>query len=173
MLILNEENKTIDLNLIPETVDMYYWSLDNSLPQTPDYLCNQLIMLESFYAPVIKLKLTSGMGRYKKTYYVNVPADHQILIGEADYGDLELVPLTSVSARNFKAFSLNPQSSFMADYKPIEISEIFSNIKWFMPKLSIGHMLCVPLEEGFKPPCIYIVQSIPKSMEIVKSDQSW
>jgi hypothetical protein len=173
MLILTEENQTVDLNLIPDQVDMYYWSLDNSVPSDPDYRCNNLIMLESFYAPVIKLRLDAGYGRHRKTYFLNVPADHQILIGEPSYGDLEVNPISSLSARNFKAFSLNPLTSFMASYLDINIEDALPNIKWFLPKLAIGHLLCLPLHEGFKPPCIYMVRDIPKSMETVKSNLSW
>jgi len=173
MLILNEENKTVDLNLIPDQIDMYYWSLNNSIPSAVDYQCNPLIMLESFYAPVIKLKLTLGYGKHTKTHFLNVPADHQILIGEPTHGNLEVNPVSSLSSRNFKAFSLNPLSSFMASYLEIDVEDALPNIKWYLPKLSTGHLLCLPLYEGYKPPCIYMVRDIPKSMETVNSYNSW
>lgn len=173
MLILDENNNTVDLNLIPEEVDLWYWTLDNSTPSNPDYRVNNLIMLESFYAPVIKLKLTYGYAKNTKSYFLNVPADHQILIGEPSHGDLEVNPISSLSGRGFKAFSLNPLSSYMAEYPEVEVEDALPNIKWFLPKLSIGHLLCLPLYVGFKPPCIYMVRDIPKTMEVVKSKLSW
>jgi hypothetical protein len=173
MLILNEENKTVDLNLIPEQANIYYWTLNNSVPSTPDYFCEPLIALESFYAPVIKLKFLSGYGRNRKIYYVNVPADHQLLIGEPTHGDLEINPITSLSGRDFKAFVLNPLSSFSAEYMPVDIEDALPNIRWYFPKMSVGNLLCVPLREGDKPPCIYVVRDIPKSMEVVLSAKCW
>ena len=61
----------------------------------------------------------------------------------------------------------------MAEYPEVEVEDALPNIKWFLPKLAIGHLLCLPLYTGFKPSCIYMVRDIPKTMEIVKSNLSW
>jgi hypothetical protein len=167
MLILNEDNHPVDLNLIPDQVDMYFWVFDNATG-AKDYFCVPLIMLESFYAPTIKLRLTIDNSRRNPTsYFINVPADYQILIGEPSHGDLEINPVTSLSGRHFKAFSMNPVSSFRPEYLHIEVEDVLPSIKWFMPKMKTGQLLCVPLHPIEKPNCIYIVRDMPKSLEIV------
>lgn len=173
MNILTENNETLDLNLIPDQADIYYWVLNNSTPAAPDYFCDQLIMLESFYAPVLKLKFTYGYRKDKKEYFLNVPGDYQLLIGEPTHGELEINPIASISGRQFRAFSLNPLSSFMADYMSVDIEDVLPNIKWYIPKMSPGRLLCVPLTSGKKPPCVFIVRDIPKSMETVKFSEAF
>ncbi len=168
MLILNEDNQPVDLNLIPNEVDMHFWVFDNSV-SAKDFFCQPLIMLESFYSPAIKLRLTEETGRRNTiSKFVNVPADYQILIGEPSHGDLEINPITSLSGRNFKAFSLNPISSFRPSYLHIEIEDMLPSIKWFIPKMKTGQLLCMPILNQPKPPCIFLVREMPKSLDIVK-----
>jgi len=173
MLILNEENNPVDLNLIPEQCDLFFWVFDNSTG-AKDYFCVPLIMLESFYAPTIKLRLTTNTSRRHPEYqYINVPADYQILIGEPSHGDLEINPVTSVSSRNFKAFSVNPISSFTADYLQLEVEDVLPSVKWFVPKTKTGQLLSVPIENCHRPKCIYLVRDMPKSLEVVRSSDAW
>lgn len=173
MLVLNEENHPVDLNLIPDQVDLYFWVFDNCT-SAKDYFCVPLIMLESFYAPTIKLRLTIDNTRRDPVhYFLNVPADYQILIGESQHGDLEINPVTSVSSRNFKAFSVNPLSSFTADYLHLEVEDVLPSIKWFMPKTRTGQLLAVPIEGCFAPRCVYLVRDMPKSLEIIRTSDAW
>src|ERR1035441_8512047 len=162
MLILNESNQPIDLNLIPEQCDIYFWVFDNNTG-AKDYFCTPLIMLESFYSPTIKLKLTMDNSRYNPTqYFLNVPADYQILIGEPTHGNLELNPITSLSGRHFRAFSINPISGFQPNFLHVDIEDVLGNIKWFMPKIKSGQLLAIPLEDKNESNCIYLVRDIPK-----------
>ena len=173
MFILNEENKPIDLNLIPNEVDMYFWVFDNSIG-AKDYFCVPLIMLESFYSPVIKLRLTSNSTRINpEQYFLNVPADYQILVGEASSGNLEINPISSLSGRGFNAFTTNPISSFMAEYFQVDVEDVLGNIKWCVPKMKPGQILCVPFENTPKPKCIYLVRDMPKSLEIIQNIHVW
>jgi hypothetical protein len=173
MLILNEENNPIDLNLIPDQCDLYFWVFDNSTG-FKDYFCVPLLMLESFYSPTIKLRLTTNKSRKnEKNYFLNVPSDYQILIGEPTCGDLEINPITSISSRHFNAFSVNPMSSFTADYLHLEVEDVLPAVKWFMPKTKTGQLLCIPLENCHRPECIYLVREMPKSLEIIQSSNAW
>ena len=172
MLILNEENNPVDLNLIPNECDMYFWVFDNSTG-AKDYFCVPLIMLESFYSPTIKLCLTMDNSRHNPTkFFINVPADYQILIGEPSHGDLEINPVTSLSGRHFKAFSMNPISSFRPEYLHIEVEDVLPSIKWYMPKIRTGQLLAIPLENKHKSSCIYMVRDIPKSLEIIRLNEA-
>jgi hypothetical protein len=168
MLILNESNQAVDLNLIPDVVDMHFWVFDNTT-HTKDFICQPLLMIESFYSSTIKLRLTVDSGRKPyTTYFINVPSDYQLLIGEPTHGDLEINPITSLSGRNFRAFSLNPLSSFRPEFLHVETEDVLPIIKWFMPKMKTGAILCVPLSSEPKPPCIYLVRDMPKALEIIK-----
>jgi len=165
MYLLNEHNEPVDLNLIPETCDMHFFVYDNT-HDMKDYVCTPLIMLESFYSPTIRLKLTLD-NALKTSYYINLPSDYQILIGEPTHGDLEVNDITSLSGRPFRAFAMNPVSSFRPEYPNIEIVEVLPTIRWYTPKMRPGQLLCVPLENTKKPLCIYITREMPKALDIV------
>ena len=114
MRILTLDNTFYDLNHLPEEVDdMRFAILDNSNPQDPDYHFIPLIFLESFTAPALVLRI--GDTR------IRMPVDWQILIGEPDLGDLEVLPLTAINDRGFKAFQFNPLTSFRPSFLDIEI----------------------------------------------------
>ena len=103
MRILTLDNQSFELDHLPEEVDdMRFAILDNSTPADPDYQYIPLIFLESFTAPALVLRI--GQNRIK------MPMDWQILIGEPDLGDLEMLPLTSINDRGFKVFEFNPLS---------------------------------------------------------------
>jgi hypothetical protein len=53
-----------------------------------------LIFLESFTAPALVLRI----GEHR----IKMPVDWQVLIGEPDLGDLEVLPLTAINDRGFK-----------------------------------------------------------------------
>ena len=88
MQILTLENKTFVMNDLPEEVDeLRFAVLDNSNPKEPDYFFIPLIFLQSFNAPALVLKIGE--------HTIRMPRDWQMLIGESEVGDLEVVPLTS------------------------------------------------------------------------------
>ncbi len=103
-----------------------------------------------------------------------MPVDWQMLIGEPDFGDLEVVPLQSLNDRDFKAFSFNPLSSFRPEFLPVDIVDVFTDNKWYFPKLKNGQMLCVPLEtKTKKPKCVYFVKDVTRNSEIVDIAKAW
>ena len=125
------ENSPFDLDHLPEEVDdMRMAILDNSNPQDPDYHYIPLIFLESFNAPALVLRI----GEHR----IRMPVDWQILIGEPDLGDLEVLPLTSINDRGFKAFQFNPLSSFRPSFLDIEIVDVYQEVAWYAPKLKNG-----------------------------------
>ena len=151
---------------IPDEVDdLRYAVLDNSDHRDPDYFFIPLIFLESFSAPAIVLEIA---GRK-----IKMPIDWQILIGEKDLGDLEVVPLTSVNDRGFSAFCFNPMNSFRPSFHQVEVVDVYQEVKWYFPKLKPGHILCVPLEEKPDPLCAYFVKDINKSSEVVNYALAW
>ena len=166
MRILTLENQAFEMNEIPDEVDdLRFGILDNSDPKNPDYFFIPLIFLETFNDPAFVLNIGGKV--------ILVPYNWQILIGEADYGDLEVLPLTRLNDRDFKAFAFNPISDIMPDFTPIEIVDVYHDIKWYFPKLKPGNMLAIPLENKPKPKCAYFVKDISKQCEIVDINKAW
>jgi hypothetical protein len=164
MNILLLDNTKYNLETLPEEVDDFRFAiLDNSNPSNVDYHYIPLIFLESFNAPALVLKVGS--------FTLKMPLDWQILIGESDHGDLETLPLTSLNDRGFNAFEFNPLTSFSPTFLPIEILDIYNEVTWYAPRLRNGQFLCVPLEDGPKPKCIYFVKEISRNCEIVDYNQ--
>ena len=160
------DNCPYDLDTLPEEVDdMRFAILDNSDPDNPDYHYIPLIFLESFNAPALVLRIGQDT--------VRMPMDWQILIGEPDMGDLEMLPLTSINDRGFKAFQFNPLSSFRPSFPEIEIVDVYHEVAWYAPKLKNGQMLAVPINEGSKPDCVYFVKDVSRNCEIVNYNFAW
>ena len=167
MRILTLENRSFEMNKIPtEIEELNFCVLDNSNPREPDYFFIPLIFMESFNAPALVLRIGK--------HIVKMPVDWQLLIGEKEQGDLEVVPLTSINDRGFSAFAFNPRTSFRPDFYPVEIVDIYQDVKWYFPKLKPGQMLAVPLEEGVNGPmCAYFVKDISRQSEVVNYDKIW
>ena len=166
MRILTNDNSSFDINDLPEEVDdLRFCVFDNSDPAEADYYFVPLVFLESFMSPALVLKIGNQE--------ITMPVDWQVLIGEPEHGDLEVVPLTSINDRGFKAFAFNPLSSFRPEFLPMEIVDVFTENRWFFPKMKNGQMLCVPLTDGDQPQCVYFVKDITRSSEIVRYSQAW
>jgi hypothetical protein len=166
MKILTLDNMPYDLDTLPEEIDdMRFSILDNSDPGNPDYYYIPLIFLESFTAPALVLRV----GEHR----ITMPVDWQILIGEPDLGDLEILPLTSINDRGFKAFQFNPLTSFRPSFLDIEIMDVYNEITWYSPKLKNGQMLTVPIQHTSDPECVYFVKDISRNCEIVDYSRAW
>jgi hypothetical protein len=166
MNILLLENTKYNLENLPEEVDdLRFAIMDNSNPQNVDYHYIPLIFLETFNSPALVLRVDDCT--------IKMPLDWQILIGEPDFGDLEIVSLTSINDRGFKAYEFNPLSSFRPTFVDIEIVDVYHDVTWYAPRLRNGQFLCVPIEEGRKPRCIYFVKEVSKNCEVVDFGQAF
>jgi len=154
------------MDQIPDEIDeVRFCVLDNSDPKDPDYFYIPLIFLESFNSPALVLRIGP--------HTVRMPVDWQLLIGEPDFGDLEVVPLSSINDRGFSVFCFNPRTSFRPEFMPVEIVDIYQDVKWYFPKLKPGQMLAVPLTEGEKPLCAYFIKDISRQSEVVDYGKIW
>ena len=166
MRILTLDNTAYEMDQIPDEIDeVRFCVLDNSDPKEPDYFFIPLIFLESFNSPALVLRI----GKHT----VRMPVDWQLLIGEPDFGDLEVVPLTSINDRGFNVFCFNPMKSFRPEFMPVEIVDIYQDVKWYFPKLKPGQMLAVPLTEGSEPLCAYFIKDISRQSEVVDYSKVW
>jgi len=166
MRILTLDNTAYEMNEIPNEIDeIRFCVLDNSDPRDPDYFYIPLIFLESFNSPALVLKIGE--------HVIRMPVDWQLLIGEPDFGDLEVVPLTSINDRGFSVFCFNPLTSFRPEFMPVEIVDIYQDVKWYFPKLKPGQMLAIPLTKGEKPLCAYFIKDISRQSEVVDYSKVW
>ena len=158
--ILTVDNTVFEMNNLPEQVDdLRFCVLDNSNPSEADYYFLPLVFLESFNDPALVLKI----GEHR----IMMPYNWRILIGEAEIGDLEALPLTKLNDRGFQAFTFNPISSFRAAFMNIEIEDVYQEVRWYFPKLKNGQLLCIPLTDGPKPVCAYFVKEISRASETI------
>lgn len=163
MQILTLDNKSFNLNNLPEEVDdnMRFAVLDNSNPNEPDFFFIPLIFLESFNAPAVVLKI----GEHE----IQMPLDWSIVVGCRESGnDLEVIPLTSLTDRGFDSFIFNPLSNFKFNFGSVEIVNIYMDVKWYFPKMRNGQLLATPLCDGDNPPCAYFVKEISRQSEIIQ-----
>ena len=126
MQILTPENIPYDLNDLPEEIeyDLRFSVLDNSDPDDPDFYMMPLIFLESFNSPAIVMTIGGKE--------IQMPLDWNIVVGDLESGvDPEIIPLTSINERGFDAFVYNPITSFRFEFAPIEIVNIYQDVRWF------------------------------------------
>lgn len=161
MNILTADNKSYNLNNLPDVVDdMQFNVLDNSNPADPDFFFIPLIFLESFNSPAMVLKI----GEHE----VALPLEWQIAIGDPQSGcDVEIIPLTSINNRGFDAMCFNPVSGFMVEFKPIEIVNFYTDVKWHFPKLRAGQLLSIPINNTEKPMCIFIIKDVSRQFDLI------
>lgn len=166
MQILTLDNTLYELNSLPDEIDDLRFAIfDNSDPNESDHYFIPLIFLESFTSPALVLQVGN--------YTLKMPLDWQVLIGEPDLGDLELLPLTSINDRGFKVFQFNPLSSFRPSFLPIEIVDVYNEVTWYAPKLKNGQLLCVPLSNDPEPDCIYFIKDVSRNSEVIDYNRAW
>jgi hypothetical protein len=166
MKILTLKNTAFDLNELPEEVeeDTRFSVLDNSNTSDPDFYFVPLIFLESFNAPAIVMRIGG--------HEVQMPLDWSMVVGDKECGlDPEVLPLTSINERGFEAFSLNPISGFRPEYLPVEIVNIYQDVKWYFPKMKNNQLLTVPIHEGEGPLCVFFVKEISRQSEVLQLDK--
>jgi len=151
MLILTEENKSYNLDCIPDKVeDIRYCVLDCSNSADMDFYWLPLIFLESFNAPAVVLDIGP--------YQLQMPLDWSILVCDDNYSDMEVMPLTQLNDRGFHAITFNPLEHMVPVSYEINISNIYADVKWFFPKLKNGNVLTMPLAQGVTPVCSLFVK---------------
>jgi hypothetical protein len=162
MKILTLNNRPFDLNELPEELeeDLRFSVLDNSSPADPDFFFMPLIFLESFNSPAILLNVGG--------FEIQMPLDWAMVVGDKESGlDPEVLPLTSINERGFDALVFNPINGFRAEYLPIEIVNIFQDVKWYFPKMKNNQLLTVPLIDYEEPPCCFFVKEVSRQSEII------
>jgi len=162
MRILTLDNECYHLDRLPDEIeeDIRFSVLDNSNPKEPDFFFMPLIFLESFNSPAMVLEINGNE--------ITMPVDWSIAVGDSYTGlDLEVLPLTSLNDRGFEAFLYNPLSSFKMEFGEIKITNFYSDMKWYFPKMKNGQLLSLPITDGANPLCAHFVKDISRQSEII------
>ena len=160
MKILTVDNKPYELDEIPDTIeDLRYSVLDYSNPKYVDYYFYPLVFMESFYSPAAVLQVGP--------HTVNIPLDWSVVVCDPMIGEPEVMSLMSLNDRGFHAFSFNPLTGFMPGYLDLSIANIYTDVKWYAPKLKFGHILVVPLEDKENPACALFIKEANKIPEVL------
>ncbi len=155
MRVLTVENNVFKLTEASNEIeDIRYCVLDVTDPTYVDYFFIPLIFLETFTSPALVLQI----GDFK----ISMPLDWSVLIGEPEQGILELMPLANLNDRGFKTLLYNPLKGFMPIWRTVEIVNVYTEVKWDFPKLKVGHILTMPLEDKHNPLCAFFVKEINK-----------
>lgn len=162
MKILTLNNKSFDLNSLPEEIDedLRFSVLDNSDPINPDFFFIPLIFLESFNSPAMVLKIGNNE--------ITAPLDWSIAVGDSSSAcDIEILPLTSLNDRGFEAFCFNPLTGFKIEFHRIEIVNFYNDVKWYFPKMRNNQLLTTPLHDNDQPLCAFFVKEISRQSELI------
>lgn len=162
MNILTIENETYNIDSIPDEIgDVRFCILDMTNHRDIDYLYLPLIFLESFYSPAAVLNI-GGME-------ISMPLDWSMLVCDEEMNEAEVMPISRLNDRGFRCFSYNPFADLVPKPLEIEIVNVYTEVKWFFPKLKNGTMLVTPLTQSKKPPCGIFVKELtklPKTIDI-------
>ena len=166
MRILTLENTSFELNDMLEEIEdeIRFAVLDNSDPKETDFFFVPMIFLESFSAPAMVMEINGKE--------IMMPVDWSMAVGDSESGaDLEVLPLTSINDRGFEAFLMNPLTSFKVDFGSIKITNFYSDVKWYFPKVKNNQLLAIPIEEGDNPLCAYFIKEISRQSEVIDFGQ--
>ena len=159
MYILTDNNLPYNIDSIPDEVeDLRYCVLDYTSADVC-YTHMPLIFLESFNAPSAILQVDDVQ--------IEMPLDWSVLVGEPSQGDMEIIPLANLNDRGFETLLYNPLKGYMPTWAPIQIINVFVEVKWFFPKLKFGHILTMPIENKTNPLCGYFVKETNKIPDVI------
>jgi hypothetical protein len=86
---------------------------------------------------------------------------------------MEVLPLTSLNDRGFSAYTFNPISSFKPQFYPVDIVNVYQDVKWYFPKMRLGQLLATPLHSGEQPVCAYFVKEVSRQSELLDYSKCW
>lgn len=161
MRVLTENNDTFEIDEIPNEIDDIRFCVFDCNNEVIDYYFKPLLFLESFND--IKIQMTIG------PYTTAIPLEWSVICGDPTMGELEVIQTKQFNDRGFNAFVFNPITGYLMNFEPLEIINIYSEVKWFFPKLKFGQLVALPLIREANPPCIYVThQKNNKVPEIIK-----
>ena len=102
-----------------------------------------------------------------------MPLEWSMVVGNSEVGDLEVLPLTSLNDRGFEAFIFNPLTSSRPEFLPVDVINVYQDVKFYFPKLKNGQLLTTPITKGSKPPCAFFVKEVSRQSETLDFSLVW
>lgn len=134
MLIFDENSTpTILHSILTPTVAEYMWVLDF---QMEDYCLAPLAVLEEIVSPAIQLMI----GGFQFT----LPAVWNLLVCDEETMQLDVIEISAVAGKEFKAFVYGPNFS-MPVALPVSVTNYYPSYVSVGPSLSKHQMLCHPI----------------------------
>lgn len=166
MNILTIDNESYEIDYVSEQIeDVRYSVLDYSNKNDIDYIFQPLVFLEIFNSPAAVLSINNKI--------IKVPLDWNIIIGEPETNDPEVIPVSMLTTKGFKAFCFNPLTSILPSFHEIRLINVYNQVKWYSPKLKFGHFLTIPIDKSKNPECIYFIKETTKIPEVLDTKQLW
>lgn len=137
MLILDENNKMVDIDQVSKNREVYYAVLDFSKPRSPDYFFKPIIFIDTYTSPAAMLQVGP--------YTTLVPFRWSVVVTYADIA--ELVAVEDIVSKDHDAFCVNPITSYMPDRLPIRYKGSL-DVSWSYPTLGKSDMLVLPVGEA-------------------------
>lgn len=130
----------------------------------PDILFPKLIYIEEYIGPALKCMIGE--------FTTILPLSWFTFIGEEEIGEVEIIPVTSINARNFETIVSDPITGFRHHYLPIRAIELYMEYEWVLPKLKNGQAVAVPInDDEHNPLCVYLSHSKSKMPVVVDSGE--
>lgn len=136
MLILSENNKKIDTDIINE--EHHYSVLRFKDFRNPDFYFEKLTQIEEFTSASIMLEIGEP-----NPFTVVIPLHWSILCSDKEY--IQSIPLYEINGRIYDVFCLNPIDGYMPYYLKMRPGEVLPNMTWTCPPIDDRDMLVVPL----------------------------
>lgn len=156
----------VEIDKLPEKIDdIRYSVLDYSDKKNIDYVFQPLVFLEIFNSPAALLSVGKSI--------IKMPLDWSMIVCDGDAGDPEVVPITALNSRGFKAFCFNPLTGFLPSFLDVDIVNIYNDVKWYSPKLKHGHFLSIPITDGEKPICAFFIKDTVKVPDVLDRMELW
>lgn len=166
MNILTIDNESYEIDYIPEQIDdIRYSVLDYSNKNDVDYIFQPLVFLEIFNSPAAILSVNNTI--------IKVPLDWSIIIGEPETNDPEVIPVSMLTTRGFRAFCFNPLTSVLPSFYEVRLINVYNQVKWYSPKLKYGHFLTIPISHKKNPECLYFIKETGKIPDVLDTKNLW
>lgn len=134
MIVLTEHNEAASVDGLMEGAELYFCVLDFAKPKTPDYQFKKCVALETYDAPIARLKI----GPFEAA----IPWKWSVMISYADQA--EVITVRDLIGRDYEAFCLNPLSGYMPERLPIRYAGCYES-SWTCPRTQRHEMLAIPI----------------------------
>lgn len=149
MNVLTLDNTVFNIDQVPDTVDdVRYCVLEYSDAERTDFYFKSLLFLESFNDSKIVLRVGENT--------IELPQEWSIICGDIHSGDLELINISALNERDFDVLVYNPLTKFRLDFQPISSVGFYQDVRWYSPRLGLGQILAVPLDNSVDPMCVFV-----------------